>query len=87
VRSDSISTLRVEFTGAPIGLAEVRDWTGRSVLRKPPETDEDQYRIFNFPLAGVGVYEVLISGQHHLSATGPTKVPVNESETFTVSLR
>lgn len=86
VRSDNTATLQVEFTGVPIGQAEVRDWTGRLLTQSPHETGEKDGSL-KFPLAGAGVYEMRISGARHLSAGGASTRPVDERGTFTVSVR
>jgi len=86
VRSDEASILWIEFTGMPIGSAEVRDWTGRSLPQRPHDGGDKDNDI-SFQLAGVGVYQVRVSGQRHLTATGPGTVPVNERGAFTVSVR
>lgn len=86
VRSDTASTMQVQFANVPSAAAEVRAWNGqmlqqqRSEVPAGPDTQ-------NFKLVGAGVYNVHISGSRALTQNGPQTREVSERGTFTITVR
>jgi len=86
VRSDQTTVLEVQFSGMAPGQVEVRDWTGREVMMQKPVEDRENKSLIRFALVGPGVYQVQVSGNRHLSASGPSDLMVNEHGVFNISL-